>query len=175
MISGVETTLQAVSVVCAGFFEGAVQLRNISKSNLQRLTHTTDLSCKVNRFCQHQIRRFYKYLAHVTSSPTRERACTDVCPARIGWLLNKQVGSHPVVIKHCSHNLTRLFQVWRIVVESSSGCLDIEIKFAPSYSIRLALLRQTPDNPPIKTRPCVFYKCPAQHHWVPASMKGRGI
>jgi hypothetical protein len=29
--------------------------------------------------------------------------------------------------------------VERIVVESSSGCLDIEIKFAPSYSSRLAL------------------------------------
>lgn len=43
MLSGVETTLQAVSVVCAGFFEGAVEMRNISKSNLQRLAHTIDL------------------------------------------------------------------------------------------------------------------------------------
>lgn len=46
------------------------------------------------------------------------------------WLgsTNKQA-SHPVVMKHSSHFLTRIFKVKEVIVESSSACLDIEIEF----------------------------------------------
>lgn len=45
--------------------------------------------------------------------------------------------SHPVVMKHSSHFLTRIFKVKGVIVESSFACLDIVIKFIPR--IRLVL------------------------------------
>lgn len=60
MLSGVDTTIQAVPAVRTVILEGALLAWNISKSNSQRLTHTVAFIVYVNRFCQHQVRRFYK-------------------------------------------------------------------------------------------------------------------